>query len=292
MSSAWRRFGGRDRILVALGFTLGIALLAIAVTGPGGAEAQGGDSADLSVTISDSPDPVATGATLTYSLRARNTGPDPATNVVLTNSLPAGLTFVSATPSVGDCDRSGRKVTCDFGTIENDVDRNVTIRTTVTKKSGEMTDSASVASQVTDPNSGNNLDTELTKISNPKPIECAGEPVTIFGTLGPDTISGTAGDDVILADDGDDVVFAFRGRDVICAGTGSDAVRAGAGNDFVRAGQGSDFVFGRRGDDSLRGNRGRDRLRGGGGDDLLAGQKGFDRCRGGAGRDIERRCER
>ena len=280
------------------GAALGVAVTVV-VTGPlisgdraPSASAQAIDPADLSVSISDSPDPVATGATLTYSIRVRNTGPDPATNAVLTDSLPSGVTFVSAAPSAGDCDRSGRKVTCDFGTINADIDRTVTIRTTVTRKSGEMTNSASVSSEVTDPNTGNNLDTELTKISNPDPIKCAGQPVTIFGTLGPDTIVATAGDDVILADDGDDLVFGFRGRDLICAGTGSDVIRSGGGNDLVLGGRGSDFVRGRRGDDELRGNRGRDRLRGGGGDDLLAGGKGFDRCRGGGGRDTERSCER
>lgn len=295
MKATWRNLRGPTAaagaaLCVALAALLAAPLLAgdRAPT----ASAQAGDSADLSVSITDSPDPVATGAALTYSIRVRNAGPDSATGAVLTDSIPSGVTYVSATPSAGDCDRSGRKITCDFGTINASVDRTVTIKTAVTKKSGEMTNSASVSSEVTDPNSGNNLDTELTKISNPEPIKCAGQVVTILGTLGPDTIVGTAGDDVILADDGDDLVFGFRGRDVICAGTGSDVVRSGSGNDLVIAGPGSDFVRGRRGDDSLRGNRGRDRLRGGGGDDLLAGQKGFDRCRGGAGRDTERRCER
>jgi uncharacterized repeat protein (TIGR01451 family) len=256
------------------------------------ASAQAVDPADLSVSITDSPDPVATGAALTYTVRVRNAGPDPATGTTLTDSIPSGVTFVSATPSAGDCDRSGRKITCDFGTLASSAERTVTIRTTVTRKSGEMTNSASVSSEVTDPNPNNNLDTELTKISNPEPVKCGGRTVTIFGTLGPDTVFGTAGDDVILADDGDDLVFGFRGRDVICGGTGSDVVRSGGGNDLVLAGRGSDFAFGRRGDDDLRGNRGRDRLRGGAGDDLLAGGRGFDRCRGGGGRDHERNCER
>lgn len=251
------------------------------------------DPADLSLTKSDSPDPVATGATLTYTLRIRNAGPDPATNTVVTDGLPGGVTFVSATVSGGDCDRSGSKVTCDLGTIASNVTRTVTIKVTVKKKTGEMTNSASVASEVTDPNPANNLDTELTKIAKPpKPIECAGRPVTILGTPGPDTLVGTVGDDVILADDGDDVVFGFRGGDVICAGRGSDVVRGGKGNDIVLGRAGSDRIWGRRGDDVLRGGRGRDRLRGGNGDDLLAGGRGFDRCRGGRGLDRKRSCER
>jgi serralysin len=285
---------GRAGVAAGAGLAALAALALLLGTGhtPGKATAATLDPADLSLTKSDSPDPVATGATLTYTIRVHNAGPDPATNTVVTDGLPGGVTFVSATASAGSCDRSGSKVTCDLGTVTTTVDRTITIKTTVKKKSGEMTNSASVASDVTDPSPANNLDSELTKISNPKPIECAGQPVTIFGTLGPDTLIGTVGDDVILADDGDDLVFGFQGRDLICGGKGSDAIRSGAGNDLVLGGRGSDFVRGRRGDDELRGNRGRDRLRGGGGDDLLAGGRGFDRCRGGSGIDIKRSCER
>jgi uncharacterized repeat protein (TIGR01451 family) len=275
----------------------GLAVLAGALVatgrGSGSAGAATVDPADLSVTKSDSPDPVATGAVLTYTVRVTNAGPDPATNTAITDNLPGGVAFVSATASAGDCDRSGTKVTCGLGTVNPSVTRTVTIKTTVKKKSGEMTNSASVASDVADPKPGNNLDTELTRIAKPpKPIQCAGRPVTILGTPGPDTLFGTIGDDVILADDGDDLVFARRGGDRICAGTGSDVVRGGGGNDGVLGRSGSDRIWGRRGDDWLHGGRGRDRIRGQGGDDLVAGARGFDRCRGGRGLDTLRSCER
>jgi uncharacterized repeat protein (TIGR01451 family) len=294
IETIWRIARGRMGVALAAGLAVfaALAILLLAANGPGKAAAAPLDPADLSVTLSDSPDPVATGASLTYTLRIHNAGPDPATNTIVTDGLPGGVTFVSATVSGGDCDRTGSKVVCDLGTVTTTADRTITIKTTVKKKSGEMTNSASVTSEITDPVPGNNLDTELTKISNPKPIECAGQPVTIFGTLGPDTLFGTVGDDVILADDGDDVVFGLQGGDLICSGRGSDVIVGGIGNDGVLGGAGSDFVRGRLGDDVLRGNRGRDRLRGGGGDDFLAGGRGFDRCRGGSGLDSERSCER
>jgi uncharacterized repeat protein (TIGR01451 family) len=292
MTFIWRT--GCSRAAAAAVAALAVLGAALVATGRGSESAGAAtvDPADLSVIKSDSPDPVTTGAALVYTVRVTNAGPDPATNTTVTDGLPGGVTFVSATTSAGDCDRSGSKVTCDLGTVDASVTRTVTIRTTVKKKSGEMTNSASVASDVTDPNPANNLDTELTRISNPKPIECAGQPVTIFGTPGPDTVVGTVGDDVILADDGDDLVFAFRGADLICAGSGSDVVRAGGGNDAVLGRRGSDRIWGRRGEDLLRGGLGHDRIRGQGGDDLVVGGRGFDRCRGGRGLDTLRSCER
>lgn len=291
--SIWRILRGRAAIAAGAGLAAlaALALLPGADTGPGRASAAV-DPADLTLSMSDSPDPVATGATLTYSLKIHNAGPDPATGTLVTDGLPGGVTFVSATVPSGSCDRTGTKVVCDLGTVTTTTDRTITIKTTVKKKSGEMTNSASVSSEVTDPNPGNNLDSELTKISNPEPITCGGRPVTLFGTVGPDTLVGTVGDDVILADDGDDLVFGLQGGDFICGGRGTDALRGGPGSDAVFGGGGSDFIRGQRGDDGLHGQRGRDRLRGGRGDDLVAGGRGFDRCGGGSGLDALRSCER
>ncbi|MBI1189396.1 MAG: DUF11 domain-containing protein [Tepidisphaera sp.] len=63
----------------------------------GGAWAPGmfvaGPSADLELTCTESPDPVVPpGAPLTYTIRVRNLGPSNATGVVVTGTLPAGLT--------------------------------------------------------------------------------------------------------------------------------------------------------------------------------------------------------
>jgi uncharacterized repeat protein (TIGR01451 family) len=296
----WRIVRGRAGVAAGALVALAVpAMLLAGGHGPGkAAAAAASDPADLSLTKSDSPDPVATGAVLTYTIKIHNAGPDPATNTIVTDSLPGGVdsSSASATTSQGSCDRTGSKVVCDLGTVTTTADRTITIKVTVKKKSGEMTNSASVTSDVTDPTPGNNLDTEVTKIAKPpkppKPLTCAGRAVTIFGTPGPDRLVGTGGDDVIFAEAGDDLVFGLHGGDFICAGPGSDAVRGGAGNEVVFGGDGSDFIRGRRGDDGLHGGRGRDRLRGGRGDDLLAGGKGFDRCRGGAGRDTKRSCER
>jgi uncharacterized repeat protein (TIGR01451 family) len=294
MSSIRRIPGGRVSVVAAVALAaLAAAILLGSSQAPSSAAAAPADPADLSLNKTDSPDPVTTGGTLTYTITIHNAGPDPATNTIVTDDLPSAVTFVSATTTGGgSCSRTGGKVVCDLGTVTTTADRTITIRTTVKRKSGEFTNSASVTSDVTDPSPGNNLDSETTKISNPEPVKCDGQTATVVGTPGPDVLVGTVGDDVIFADAGDDRVFGFAGGDFLCGGPGTDVLRGGRGSDEVLGGLGSDFIRGRRGDDGLHGGRGRDRLRGGNGDDLVDGGRGFDRCRGGAGLDALRGCER
>ncbi len=52
-------------------------------------------SADLSITKTDSPDPVAPGANLVYTITLTNGGPDAATSASMTDNVPANTTFVS-----------------------------------------------------------------------------------------------------------------------------------------------------------------------------------------------------
>ncbi|MCC6374636.1 MAG: DUF11 domain-containing protein, partial [Moraxellaceae bacterium] len=44
---------------------------------------------DIMVNQTDSPDPVPSGGTLTYTINVANNGPDDATGVVLTDTIPA-----------------------------------------------------------------------------------------------------------------------------------------------------------------------------------------------------------
>lgn len=261
------------------------ALLALGVGAGGGA-----DPADLAVTKSDSPDPVAAGGLLTYTIEVANAGPDPAVNVAMTDDLPGGVDFVQATATTGSCQRQGGRVECELGTIAAGGSAQVEIQITVKKKKGTIENTASAGSDTADPEAANDSDTETTTIA--AGATCKRKAVTVEGTPGDDVLTGTGGNDVIVSGDGNDRVSAGGGKDVICTGRGRDRVNAGGGNDFVKGGGGKDKLAGKRGGDTLKGNRGRDRLRGGSGNDLLAGGKGRDRCKGGSGRDTERSCER
>jgi uncharacterized repeat protein (TIGR01451 family) len=120
-------------------------------------------AADLSVSKSDAADPVAQGDNITYTVTVTNGGPDTAENVVLTDDLPDGVTFVSATPDQGSCGEMGDVVTCDLGDLANGADAEVTIVVNA-PTAGTLTNSASVSSDTADPNSGNDSDTETTEV--------------------------------------------------------------------------------------------------------------------------------
>lgn len=100
-----------------------------------------GSIADLSLTKTvDSASPNV-GDNITFTLTAANAGPDSATNVVITDVLPAGLTFVSSTPSQGTF-ASGTGVWT-VGTIANAGNATLQIVATVASV-GAKTNSAQV----------------------------------------------------------------------------------------------------------------------------------------------------
>src|SRR5262249_50595714 len=98
--------------------------------------------ADLSVSISATPEPGAIGRRLTYDITISNHGPQDATGVQLTNTLPVGVTFNSSTTSQGSC-TGAASVVCDVGALNSGSAANVTIVAT-TPNAGLLTDSATV----------------------------------------------------------------------------------------------------------------------------------------------------
>ena len=64
--------------------------------------------------FTDSPDPVAAGAQVTYTAQIENSGFDDATGVVATVPAPAGATFISAT---APCILNAGNVVCSLGTL-------------------------------------------------------------------------------------------------------------------------------------------------------------------------------
>src|SRR5436190_17516586 len=66
---------------------------------------------DLAITKTG-PATVAGGGPIAYALTATNNGPSDATGVTVSDTLPAGVTFVSASSSVGTCANASNTVTC------------------------------------------------------------------------------------------------------------------------------------------------------------------------------------
>jgi uncharacterized repeat protein (TIGR01451 family) len=273
-----------------------LACLALAMLHSPAADTAPGDVADLAVTKTDSPDPVAVDGTLTFTIQVRNLGPQQATGVTLTDRLPNHTVLLSASSSQGTCGRRGRRVTCNIGHLAADVTGASAVTVTIqmrTPRLGSLRNSAFAQSVETDPVLANDVAETTTQVVAPQPESvCRGRPTTQAGTPGADLIFGTTGPDVIAGGDGDDVIVARSGRDLICSGSGLDRVNAGTAADRVFGGRGADRLLGRGGRDLLAGNPGADKLLGNRGRDRLRGGRGFDRCFGGGGVDRERGCER
>jgi len=122
---------------------------------------------DLSVSIADSPDPVSVGAALTYTLKVVNTGPLDATGVTVTNVLPAGVNFVSATSSQGACTQTGGVVIGNLGLVPGGTNATVTIVVMPTTAGTTVTNSATVSRTETESYLGNNLATAVTTVTVP-----------------------------------------------------------------------------------------------------------------------------
>ncbi|HEY3106027.1 MAG TPA: choice-of-anchor L domain-containing protein [Gaiellaceae bacterium] len=128
--------------------------------------------ADLSMTKADAPDPVALGGTLTYTLTVTNNGPDASTDSTVTDTLPAGVTFVSATPSQGSCAEAGGTVTCPLGPLMPGASATIEIVVTVDVTAvSPLSDTATVAGVETDPVATNNSATAETAISAPTELD-------------------------------------------------------------------------------------------------------------------------
>jgi len=143
--------------------------------------------ADLSITKTDSQDPVGSGNQLTYTIDITNSGPSDAQNVVVTDTLPAGVTFVS---SSGCAEDPNGVPTCSLGNIAAGAMAAYTVTVAVDPaSSGTITNTATVTSDATDPNAGNdsvNEDTTVvrTSVTGPSPTG-SGDITASFSGGGP-----------------------------------------------------------------------------------------------------------
>ncbi len=175
-------------------------------------DALGSPQADLSLAISDAPDPVAIGQALTYSITASNNGPSQASDVTVTDSLGAGINFEFADPSQGDCDGTST-VTCTLGGIGSGASATVSIRVRPSG-AGIIVNGATVTGREVDPTLSNNfaqvtttieapstpkVDLSITMADAPDP-SAVGERLTYAVTVankGPDTATGVRITDLV-----------------------------------------------------------------------------------------------
>lgn len=192
-------------------------------------------SAGLSITKSDSSDPVLAGTNLTYTLVVSNAGPSDAQNVVVTDVLPSGVTYVGDTDS---CVQSpAGTLTCNLGTVRATSSPSFIVTVTVpSTMTGTITNTATVTSTTFDPTPGNNTDSEdttikvvadlgISKVSEPAPAQ-PGRVLTytlVVTNAGPGVVSGATVSDTLPT--------KLSGASWSCtASTGSSCTASGSDN--------------------------------------------------------------
>ncbi|MFN2498550.1 MAG: lamin tail domain-containing protein, partial [Pyrinomonadaceae bacterium] len=128
-------------------------------------------SADLSVTKSDSPDPVINGSNITYTITVTNNGAADAQSVLVTDNLPSLVSFVSCSATnVGVCGGSDNNRTVTFLSLTSGSSATITLVATANAAAGStISNTATVSSSTPDTNSGNNSATTTTSVQAPQP---------------------------------------------------------------------------------------------------------------------------
>ena len=119
---------------------------------------------DLSLSQRDTPDPSPAGSRLTYTIEVGNNSSSLGTGLVVTDMMPSGVSFVSASATLGICTRSVSTVTCRIPSLAA---AGVATITLVVKpqSAGTISNAANVVANEPDPDSTNNSSTETTTIA-------------------------------------------------------------------------------------------------------------------------------
>src|SRR5262249_20537533 len=107
------------------------------------------------------PATVTAGASLTYTLAVHNGGPSDATGVAISDTLPTGVAFVSASSG---CVNGAGTVTCTVGALANGANASESIVVTAPSATGTVTNTAGVSGSPADPNAANNTASASTTV--------------------------------------------------------------------------------------------------------------------------------
>ncbi len=121
---------------------------------------------DLSITKTDSVDPVTPGEQLTYTLQVTNSGPSDASNVIVTDTLPAGVAFASASSSQGSVVQNGNIVTANVGDLDLNETATITVVVDVSAAvTAQLLNVATVVADQIETDSSNNRVEEPTDVN-------------------------------------------------------------------------------------------------------------------------------
>ena len=145
-----------------------------------------------------SAQPATAGQNVTFQIQPRNGGPASAVNAVLSDVLPAGWTFVSASGPNWACGNAGQTVTCSRASLPPGATDNISVvasapgNSVVAPAGTSYTNTATVASDTPDPNATNNsgaatvlvrpdgADLRLAKVKTPNPVALGANMVSLI----------------------------------------------------------------------------------------------------------------
>ncbi len=125
--------------------------------------------ADLAIGETILPAALNLSSILTVTLNVTNFGPNAASGVTVTDALPAGLSFLSASSSQGTTMNTASLVTCALGTMTNGATATISIHASATV-AGLWTNTASVSSGTLDPVNSNNSASASVSVNSPPTI--------------------------------------------------------------------------------------------------------------------------
>ena len=158
-------------------------LLYPAVCTDGGGQCPGND---LAVKVSDDPDPVVIGSNLVYTITVTNTWSKLAKGVVLNQSLPSSVAYVSATTTQGTVNYGGNVVTANIGNLPAGSAATITV-TVLPVLTGTISSTINAASAEPDIHPADNVVTVTTSVLIPS----SDLAVTLSGAPNPATVGGT-----------------------------------------------------------------------------------------------------
>jgi uncharacterized repeat protein (TIGR01451 family) len=200
----------------------------------------GGPTADLSIVKSDMPDPVVGLQPLTYLLAVSNAGPDGATSVAVSDTLPPGVVFQSAGGSGWSCAEAGGTVTCTRPALAVGAAPLITIVVSAPPQAGTLVNTASVQAAESDPVPGNGTDSEPTTVTAAPLADLAldksdggvearwGQPFTytvVVSNAGPQAVSGATVTDALPP--------SLTGATWACAASAGSTCPAGGAGDLA-----------------------------------------------------------
>ncbi len=111
-------------------------------------------------------DPAVPSGSMTYTILVTNNGPSAASSVVMTDVLPAGLTFTSGSSTVGTVTATGQTVTGTIGNLAAGASATVTVVVGVASTAtGTFSNTATVVGAETESNTANNSSTLSTNVA-------------------------------------------------------------------------------------------------------------------------------